>query len=339
MLKRIALKLITLVLAVVTVLSMAVNAAPVPVIADSFDEDELTEEDIDPKHIQFVGRLYAIVTRQMHADEEEKLKLAKSLDNGISAAYDVMFHFYFSDEYKELGQSDEQFVEDLYAGARGRYADEGGKYYYVSMLEDGYSRYLVFRECLSSNDFVRLCHEYNISVEQDILGDTEDHDYGMTCIGEDYYDLDEDGDLGWCYKGAAKHVRCINEEFYNSETPYYIFADIDNCYIMIFTGSVYQWSLYKIYPMSCGKVGSSTPRGEFEVTGKLPYFYSHGSLCYYATQWNGPYYFHSVTYNYNGTIQNPTLGAHISAGCIRLHIDVAEWIYDNIPEGTNVKTI
>ena len=131
----------------------------------------------------------------------------------------------------------------------------------------------------------------------------------------------------------------INEEFYNSDTSFYIIADIDNCYIMIFRGSVYQWELDKIYPMSCGKPGSSTPRGEYEVTGKLPYFYSHGSLCYYATQWNGPYYFHSVTYNYNGTIQNPTLGAHISAGCIRLDIDVAEWIYDNVPEGTNVRTI
>ncbi|MBR3248064.1 MAG: L,D-transpeptidase family protein [Clostridiales bacterium] len=311
----------------------------VPVMAASGDEAETAEEEIDPRHLQFVGRLYAVVTRQMHADEEEKLELARSLKGGISAAYNVLFRFYFSDEYRKLGQSDEQFVEDLYTGCRGMYADEGGKYYYVSKLEEGYSRYLVFKEFISSNDFVDLCRDYNITVEMPLLLDDEEHPYGMTCIGDDYYDLDEYGDLDWCYAGAAKHVRCINEEFYNCDTPFYIFADIDNCYIMIFRGSVYQWELDKIYPMSCGKPGSSTPRGEFEVTGKLPFFYSHGSLCYYATQWNGPYYFHSVTYNYNGTIQNPTLGAHISAGCIRLDIDVAEWIYDNIPEGTCVKTI
>jgi len=332
-------RLFSLFLATVMAFGVFSVCFSVPVMAAP-DEGELqTEDEIDPKHLQFVGRLYAVVTRQMHADEEEKRALARSLDDGISAAYSVLFRFYFSDEYRALGQSDEQFVEDLYTGCFGRYGDEGGIYYYVSRLEDGYSRYLVFKDFISDNEFVRMCRDYNITVEMPLLLDDEEHPYGMTCIGDDYYDLDEDGDLDWCYEGAAKHVRCINEEFYNSDTSFYIIADIDNCYIMIFRGSVYQWELDKIYPMSCGKPGSSTPRGEYEVTGKLPYFYSHGSLCYYATQWNGPYYFHSVTYNYNGTIQNPTLGAHISAGCIRLDIDVAEWIYDNVPEGTNVRTI
>ena len=337
--KRQIIKSIALFLVTVNVLFMIGNVSPVAVLADVVDDTEAVEEEIDPKHIEFVRRLYAIVTRQMHADNEEKLELAKSLEGGISAAYNVLFRFYFSDEYRALGQSDEQFVEDLYAGCFGRYADEGGKYYYVSRLDEGYSRYLVFKDFISDNEFVDLCRDYNITVEMPLLLDDEEHPYGMTCIGDDYYDLDEDGDLDWCYENAAKHVRCINEEFYNSETSFYIIADIDYCYIMIFRGSVGQWKLDKIYPMSCGKPGSSTPRGEYEVTGKLPYFYSHGSLCYYATQWNGPYYFHSVTYNYNGTIQNPTLGAHISAGCIRLDIDVAEWIYDNVPEGTNVRTI
>ena len=197
----------------------------------------------------------------------------------------------------------------------------------------------MFREFLSSNEFVKLCSSYNIRIKKILISNYIDHLDGMTCICDDYYDLDKNGNLDWCYKNAAKHVRCINEFYYTSPTKYYIIADIDNCYIMIFKGSVGQWSLYKIYPMSCGKSGHETPRGNYKVTGKLSYFYSHGSLCYYATQWNGPYYLHSVTYNYNGTIQNGTLGKHISAGCIRLRIDVAEWIYDNIPVGTPVKTI
>lgn len=197
----------------------------------------------------------------------------------------------------------------------------------------------MFREFLSSNEFVKLCREYNIRVKKILIDNYIGHLDGMTCICDDYYDLDEDGDLSWCYKNAAKHVRCINEQFYSSPTDYYIIADIDNCYVMIFKGSIGQWSLYKIYPMSCGKTGHETPRGNYKVTGKLSYFYSHGSLCYYATQWNGPYYFHSVTYNYNGTIQNGSLGKHISAGCIRLEKSVAEWVYDNIPVDTPVKTV
>lgn len=297
------------------------------------------EEDVDPKHYLFVGRLYATVTRQMCADEEEKLELAKKLKGGINAAEEVLFHFYFSDEYHNLHQSDEQFVEDLYVGCYGRYADESGKNYYLSRLSAGYSRYLVFKEFLNSNEFVQLCYEYDIRVKQILIDNYVDHLNGMTSIGDDYYDLDDNGNLGWCYKNAGKHVRCINDNLYTSSTGYYIIADTDYCYIEIFKGSVGQWSLYKIYPMSCGKPGSDTPRGDYQVTGKLPYFYSHGSLCYYATQWNGPYYFHSVTYNYNGTIQNGRLGAHISAGCIRLRKDIAKWVYDNIPVGTPVKTI
>ena len=340
MMKNCFYRIISLVLVIAAVFCLLEGSIDSSVSADITDDAGTSEqEEIDAKYILFVRRLYSIVLRQMHADEDEIEDLAKSLDDGISAAYDVMYHFYFSDAYRALGQSDEQFVEDLYTGCYGRYADESGKAYYVSMLESGYSRYLVYREFISSNEFVQLCYEYNIWVKKILIDNYIGHLNGMTCICDDYYDLDKDGELNWCYKDAAKHVRCINEFYYDSPTDYYIIADVDNCYIEIFKGSIGQWSLYKIYPMSCGKYGHETPRGNYKVTKKLSYFYSHGSLCYYATQWNGPYYLHSVTYNYNGTLQNGTLGKHISAGCIRLEYGVAKWVYDNIPIGTPVKTV
>ncbi len=338
MYKKHLLKVISFILVTASVLLLSGNAFSSNVLAVTFVEGTDYEE-IDEDHILFVRRLYAVVTRQMHADEDEIRNLAKKLDDGISGAYDVLYHFYFSEAYRQLCRSDEGFVEDLYTGCYGRYAEGSETSYYVSRLESGRSRYLVFREFLSSNEFVNLCREYNIWVKKILIDNYIGHLDGMTCICDDYYDLDEDGDLSWCYKNAAKHVRCINEQFYSSPTDYYIIADIDNCYVMIFKGSIGQWSLYKIYPMSCGKTGHETPRGNYKVTGKLSYFYSHGSLCYYATQWNGPYYFHSVTYNYNGTIQNGSLGKHISAGCIRLEKSVAEWVYDNIPVDTPVKTV
>lgn len=284
MYKKHLMKVISLILVTASVLLLSGNVFSSNVLAVTSVEGT-DDEEIDEDHILFVRRLYAVVTRQMHADENEIRDLAKKLDDGISGAYDVLYHFYFSEAYRQL------------------------------------------------------CREYNIWVKKILIDNYIGHLDGMTCICDDYYDLDEDGDLSWCYKNAAKHVRCINEQFYSSPTDYYIIADIDNCYVMIFKGSIGQWSLYKIYPMSCGKTGHETPRGNYKVTGKLSYFYSHGSLCYYATQWNGPYYFHSVTYNYNGTIQNGSLGKHISAGCIRLEKSVAEWVYDNIPVDTPVKTV
>ena len=90
------LKLIALILTAATSLLLFYSGYKVPVLADTNDKAGTSEEEaIDPKHLQFVGRLYAVVTRQMHADEEEKIRLAQSLDEGISAAYSVMFRFYF----------------------------------------------------------------------------------------------------------------------------------------------------------------------------------------------------------------------------------------------------
>ena len=53
--------------------------------------------------------------------------MARSLKGGITEAYNILYHFYFSPEYRALHTSDEQFAEDLYTGCYGRYADAKGK--------------------------------------------------------------------------------------------------------------------------------------------------------------------------------------------------------------------
>lgn len=316
-----------------------------PVYAEETTEVTETAEhkEISPEHLKFVGRLYTVINRQDICDQEEKKKLAESLDEGISAAYSVMFRFYFSDKYRALDVTDEQFIEDLYVGCYGRYSndkDKNSRKTFLNKLDSGISRYLVFKEFISSNEFVKLCKNYDINVKTELVADTADHKYGMTCIGDDYYDFDKNGNLGQCYKNAARHLRNLNEQLFRSPTKYFIIADIDYCYLMIFKGSVGNWELEKLYLMSCGKPGNNTPKGTYKVTKKLSSFISHDSLCYYATQWNGPYYFHSVTYDqYTRKLQDGRLGKHVSAGCIRLRIDNAKWIYKNIPKGTTVKTV
>lgn len=67
------------------------------------------------------------------------------------------------------------------------------------------------------------------------------------------------------------------------------------------------------------------------------YVFGHGYSCYYYTQFYNDYLFHSVLYN-EGTrvVQDGRLGQHLSHGCVRLAIENAKWIYDNIPCGTKV---
>ena len=54
--------------------------------------------------------------------------------------------------------------------------------------------------------------------------------------------------------------------------------------------------------------------------------------------YSGSYLFHSVLYNRGSMtqIQDGTLGKQVSHGCVRLDINNAKWLYDNIPNGTKV---
>ena len=103
MIKTRFIKFICLLLTAVTSITLFNDGIAVSALDGAAGAGQITEEEeIDPKYIQFVTRLYAVVTRQDHADEEEKMELARSLKGGLQAAYVVMYHFYFSDEYYAL---------------------------------------------------------------------------------------------------------------------------------------------------------------------------------------------------------------------------------------------
>jgi lipoprotein-anchoring transpeptidase ErfK/SrfK/gas vesicle protein len=122
----------------------------------------------------------------------------------------------------------------------------------------------------------------------------------------------------------------------SSNTKYFIVVDTDNTQTMIFKGSKGNWEPIYDWNCSVGKASTPTVKGTFTV-GIKGYSFGSGYTCYYYTQFYGDYLFHSVLYH-EGTfkIRNGNLGKKISHGCIRLDIDNAKWIYDNIPRSTKV---
>ena len=86
------------------------------------------------------------------------------------------------------------------------------------------------------------------------------------------------------------------------------------------------------------KASTPTVKGEFKIYGRGKSFGSKTYTCWYYTQFYGNYLFHSVLYNHGSMskIQDGTLGRPVSHGCIRLDINNAKWLYDNIPNGTKV---
>ena len=123
---------------------------------------------------------------------------------------------------------------------------------------------------------------------------------------------------------------------YASNTSWLILVDRQACRLGVFRGQRGSWSYAQYWTCSTGAPSTPTPTGEYTVTGK-GYSFGHGYTCYYYTQFYGDYLFHSIPY-YQGTF-NPMdsrMGMHISQGCVRLPIDRAKWIWDNVPLATKV---
>lgn len=97
----------------------------------------------------------------------------------------------------------------------------------------------------------------------------------------------------------------------------------------------------KLFVCSSGKTGSETPRGTFTVSDRGKSFYNPDLKegAYYWTRFYGTYLFHSVPFDKNYRMEPEEadkLGEPASHGCIRLPVEDAKWIYDNIPKGTKV---
>lgn len=174
---------------------------------------------------------------------------------------------------------------------------------------------------------------------------------GWLNLGGTWYWLDSSGamatgwrivDGSWQYfmsSGAwVSDYMDAKAQSYSSNTNWLILVDTSRCLTSIYTGSRGNWSLNRRYVCSTGKAGTPTVLGEYQVYGK-GYSFGHGYTCYYYTQFYGDYLFHSSPYYVNSNqVMDPTMGVPSSAGCVRLEIQNAKWIYDNIPYGTKVVT-
>ena len=123
-----------------------------------------------------------------------------------------------------------------------------------------------------------------------------------------------------------------------SDTSYFIAVDLTNNRTVVFEGEKGAWTPIQNWVVSTGAPTSPTVLGDYTIDSR-GYSFGSGYTCYYWTQFYGDYLFHSILYD-EGTfdVQDGRLGYSISQGCVRMDIDDAKWIHDNIPSGTHVKT-
>ncbi|MGI6643456.1 MAG: L,D-transpeptidase [Bacillota bacterium] len=94
---------------------------------------------------------------------------------------------------------------------------------------------------------------------------------------------------------------------------------------------------------STGIEGKETPLGEFKIQNRGEWFfndkYKMGAKYWVSFKDWGIYLFHSVAMDANKEIipeEEAKLGTPASHGCVRLPVEDAKWIYDNIPAETKV---
>lgn len=133
-------------------------------------------------------------------------------------------------------------------------------------------------------------------------------------------------------------VRFVNDNNIKSPTTNLITTNLKNRLTYVFVkGENNQWELLYRWSCTVGKPSTPTITGTFYITGRKPYFGSDVYRVKYATRIKGSYYYHSILFNPEGTeIINDILGEALSHGCIRLAVENAQWIYDNILDSTTV---
>ena len=121
-----------------------------------------------------------------------------------------------------------------------------------------------------------------------------------------------------------------NNSGFTSGTSYLILVSRSRHEVGIFRGSFNNWNCIKFWSCVTGAPSTPTITGEYRTTGFKRTNLSTDTRARWCTQINGGYFFHSIL------ASNSELGNSQSHGCIRLAVENAKWIYDNIWQGTKV---
>lgn len=136
---------------------------------------------------------------------------------------------------------------------------------------------------------------------------------------------------------AGTYESEVNSTDCPSYTNYLIMVSISKQHVYIFNGSVRNWKLINDFSCATGRAETPTIRGNFYVGDKGTQFTpGNGVYCKYYSQISGNYLFHSILYDSNGKVLDSTLGETASHGCVRLALENAKYIYDNVPIGSGI---
>ncbi len=149
----------------------------------------------------------------------------------------------------------------------------------------------------------------------------------------------EDGSEGYVDALYVRTKEVPPHEYGIEEEGYTIVFNHEDNYLDIYKDS----KLIIKSAASCGVWDHFTPRGVFEIEkgrrGRWAYIQRFETGFKYWVGFKGIYLFHSVPFDKDKKVveeEANKLGQPASHGCIRLPVEIAEYIYNNVPEGSRV---
>lgn len=180
-------------------------------------------------------------------------------------------------------------------------------------------------------------HTNNLEISGTVSGETLDALYKIPTKESVYKPATQSMLTANEVSTEAAYESTINSTQSISNTNNFILVNLSEQRVYIFYGTNHNWKLINTFSCASGRPETPTIQGHFLVGVKGLYFKSGETVyCKYFTQISGNYLFHSILFDKNGNVLDSSLGAVASHGCIRLALQNAKYIFDNIPIGSGI---
>lgn len=155
-------------------------------------------------------------------------------------------------------------------------------------------------------------------------------------LNEDVEVVNTISDFSYIYDQKKEAEMNAGDKF-DFTSKYGIAVSIDKQKVYVYENN----KLIKSMLCATGVEGSDTPTGRFKIETRAKWFFSqeYQEGGKYYLQFMGDFLFHSVPCDRNKNVipeEENKLGFKASHGCIRLSMDDSKWLYDTVPNQTDV---
>ncbi len=116
-----------------------------------------------------------------------------------------------------------------------------------------------------------------------------------------------------------------------SDTDYLIWVSKKDFSVRLFTNDNNTWHFEKEFPCAIGKDDTPTCEGVYKYYEKITAWKYNNYYVGPVMRFNRGFALHSTLVRYDGTPYDDRVGVKISAGCIRMHPDDIQYLWDTVP--------